>query len=285
MTLDEWLPKGEALLRTGPHPERARQDADTLLCFAIKRDRTWLLTHKNHGIDVDQAERLDAALSRRMAGEPIQYITGEAEFYGLPFRVTRDVLIPRPETEHVVEKVIELAPFFAKPRILDVGTGSGAIAIAVAHNCPFAATTATDVSGPALEIACKNAARAGLADRIRFLRGDLLTPAAGEQFDIIASNPPYVAGSERNTLAVEVRDYEPEIALFAGDDGLAVYRRLIPAAVAALVVGGYLVLEIGYGQAEQVSNLLTEAGFEAIEFVPDLQGIPRVASARRAAVL
>lgn len=285
MTLDEWLRKGEALLRTGPHPDRARPDAELLLRHMLKLERAPLLARWKERLDENEAKHYQTLLERRLAGEPVQYILGEAAFYGLSLRVTRDVLIPRPETEHVVEKIIELAPLFKKPRILDVGAGSGAIAIAVAHEWPSAVVTATDVSAPALEIARKNAARAGFADRIRLLRGDLMTPVAGEQFDLIASNPPYVARSERDTLAVEVRDHEPEIALFAGDDGLAVYRRLIPTARTALVPGGYIVLEIGYGQAEKIGVLLLSEGFDTVELTPDLQGILRVASARRVAIL
>ncbi|HWE83827.1 MAG TPA: peptide chain release factor N(5)-glutamine methyltransferase [Terracidiphilus sp.] len=285
MTVDEWLRKGEALLGTGPHPERARPDAELLLRHLLKLEWASLLARRKERLDENEAAHYLALLERRLAGEPVQYILGAAEFYGIALRLTRDVLIPRPETEHVVEKVIELAASFHQPRILDVGTGSGAIAIAVAHDCPAAVITATDVSVAALETARENAARAGFADRILFLHGDLLAPVAGEQFDVVVSNPPYVAESERDTLAVEVREYEPAMALFAGDDGLAVYRRLIPATRSALVPGGFLVLEIGYGQAENVGVLLLAAGFDLIEFTPDLQGIPRVASARRVAIV
>ncbi len=225
--------------------------------------------------------RFDALIERRATGEPVQYIVGEAEFYGLPFRVTRDVLIPRPETEHLVEKVIELAAGFAAPRIVDVGTGSGAIAVALAANLPPAAIAATDVSAAALAIARENSTRNGVADRIRFFVGDLLAPVAGEQFDLAVSNPPYVPEGDRDSLAVEVRGYEPAQALFAGVDGLAIYRRLISQAFAALAPGGFVVLEIGYGQQAAVRALLADAGFAQVAFAADLQGIPRVAFALR----
>lgn len=286
MTLDEWLRKGEALLRTGPHPERARPDAELLLRHLLKIERASLLARWKERLDENEAAHYQALLERRRAGEPVQYIRGEAAFYGLTLRVSSDVLIPRPETEHVVEKVIELARRFqAPPRILDVGTGSGAIAIAVAHDLPSAVVTASDVSAPALEMARANAARLGFAGRIGFVRGDLLAPVAGRQFDVVVSNPPYVSRAECETLAVEVRDYEPAVALYAGDDGLAIYRRLIPAARAALVPGGYIVLEIGFSQAEQIGLMLLAEGFDTVEFAPDLQGILRVASARRAAIV
>jgi release factor glutamine methyltransferase len=220
-------------------------------------------------------------VSRRLTGEPIQYIAGEAEFYRMPFFVDRNVLIPRPETEHLVEKVVALAPLFHEARILDVGTGSGAIAVSLAHEWPDALVAATEISDAALKLARRNAERLGFADRVRFLNGDLLAPVAGEQFDIVVSNPPYVPERDRSALSAEVRDFEPAQALFAGEDGLEVYRRLIPAAFSVLVPGGYIALEIGFGQSDAVRSLLAESGFAQIEFANDLQGIPRVATARR----
>lgn len=265
----------------GPHRDRAQRDAETLLLHVLDKSRSWLLAHGDDEVPECGSARYVELLERRYLGEPIQYITGETEFYGLPFRVTRDVLIPRPETEHVVEKAVALARTFHQPRIVDVGTGSGAIAVALARHLSNAQITAIDLSPKALDIAKENALRNGLRERIRFLEGNLLAPVVDERFDILVSNPPYVAESERSTLAVEVRDYEPEMALFAGEDGLNVYRCLIPAARNALVPGGRIVLEIGCGQAESIAALFAAAGFDAIEFMPDLQGIPRVASARR----
>lgn len=191
------------------------------------------------------------------------------------------MLIPRPETEHLVEKAIEAAKGFERPRIADVGTGSGAIAVALAHQLRDGEITAIDLSIAALAVARENAKRNAVADRIRFLEGDLMAPVCGEQFEIVVSNPPYVPNKDSVLMAVEVREYEPALALFAGDDGLEVYRRLIPAAYAALVPGGFFAAEMGFGQARDINSLLAGAGFEKIEFLPDLQGIPRVASARR----
>lgn len=281
LALRKALTIAEKRLLAGPHPERARQDSELLLRAALGCEKTWLITHLDQDFALDVQERFDAMLVRRLAGEPIQYITGETEFYGLPFRVTSDVLIPRRETEHVVEKVIECAAGFRGPRIVDVGTGSGAIAVAVAHQAPQAAIKATDISEAALAVARANAERNRVADRIRFLHGDLLAPVAGERFDIVVSNPPYVPECDRGSLSIEVRDHEPAQALFAGEDGLAIYRRLIPAAFAALVPGGFIVLETGYGQEASVRALVEEAGFEDIGFATDLQGIARVASGRR----
>jgi len=280
VTLQNWVQNGEARLRSSPHPERARRDAETLLLHLIQRDRAFLAANPLSELSSEGAVRYYALIERRLGGEPIQYITGETEFYGLPFHVDRNVLIPRPETEHLVEKVISLAANFEKPRIVDVGTGSGAIAIALAHKLPAAQLTAIDVSPTALTIARPNAKRNHVADRVRFLEGDLLAPVAGELFDFVVSNPPYVAENDRASLSVEVRDHEPAIALFAGS-GLEIYRRLIPAAHAVLISGGFLALEIGYGQDSAIAALLADSNFEQIEFTADLQGIPRVASGRR----
>ena len=279
MTLEEWLRKGEAQLRAGPHPERARRDAEVLLLHLIQRDRAYLIAHPQDMLSSEGAVRYYALVERRAAGEPIQYITGETEFYGLQFHVDRNVLIPRPETEHVVEKVLSLAAKFERPRIVDVGTGSGAIAVALACKLHNAQITAIDLSAPALAIARGNAELNGVADRVRFLEGDLLAPVAGEQFEIVVSNPPYVAESDRDTLAVEVREYEPALALFAGG-GLDIYRRLIPRAREVLVHGGFLAMEVGYGQDPAIAGLLADSGFEQIEFIADLQGILRVVSGR-----
>lgn len=280
MTIVEWLRHGAAQLADGPHPDRARRDAEALLLHHIGRDRAWLMAHGGDEFGGCRAVSYAALLTRRLRGEPIQYITGEAEFYGLPFRVTRDVLIPRPETEHLVEKVIALCGTLEQARIADVGTGSGAIAVALAHALPEAQVMATDVSGAALAIARENAERNGVAERVRFMQGDLLAPVRGERFDVVAANPPYVPEEDRASLDVEVREFEPETALYAGRGGMDVYRRLIPHAADVLAPGGYVVLEIGHGQREAVAALLEASGFTGVEFVPDLQGIARVAVAR-----
>ena len=283
--LSTMILNGAASLCQGPHADRASRDAEALLLHVIGKNKAWLIAHAEDPLSGDEAAHYAAPyaalIKRRFQGEPIQYITGDTEFYGLPFRVTRDVLIPRPETEHTVEKVLSLAARFKAPRMVDVGSGSGVIAVALAHHLPGAQITAMDLSEHALAVARENAKLNGVSERIRFLQGDLLAPVAGEQFEFVVSNPPYVPTADRAALAVEVRDYEPELALFAGDDGLAIYRRLIPAAFSAIVPGGFLTLEIGYGQSNAVIELLAASGFRQIEFVPDLQGIPRVACAQR----
>jgi release factor glutamine methyltransferase len=285
-TIRALLAEAESLLAGGPHPDRARRDAEALLLDVLRghwrmTNRAWLIAHEDEAVPRDAAVTFGAWVRRRLEGEPLQYICGETEFYRMPFYVNRSVLIPRPETELLVEKAVQLAPLVRRPRMLDVGTGSGVIAIALAHEWPDAVVTATDLSTAALDVAHRNAERLGFAKRVRFLQGDLLEPVAGEQFEFVISNPPYVPEADRDSLALEVRGYEPEQALFSGEDGLAVYRRLIPAAFAVLVPGGFVLLEIGYGQRGSVDALLVAVGFGDIEFTLDLQGIPRVASARR----
>lgn len=270
-----------AQLGAGPHPERARADAELLLRHLLGKERSWLLTHTEEELGEDRAAEFCVLIERRAQGEPIQYITGGTEFYGIPFNITPAVLIPRPETEHLVEKVLELAKDFTAPRIVDIGTGSGAIPVALAHHLPKAVVTTIDLSPEALQVARRNAETNGLADRIRFLEGDLLDSVAGEKFEMVVSNPPYVPLADRSSMAVEVREHEPAMALFAGEDGLAIYRRLIPAAQDALVAGGFVTLEIGYGQTPALHEMLAASGFQEIAFVPDLQGIPRVACGRK----
>ncbi len=245
----------------------------------LGRDRAWLLTHPDAQLTGEQPDQFDEWVERRARHEPVQYIVGETEFYGLTLRVTPDVLIPRPETEHVVEALIERVPRDRPLRICDVGTGSGAIAVTLAHALPSAELTALDISPAALNIARENAERHGVADRILFARSDLLAEVRGKTFDAVVSNPPYVADTE--VLEAQVRLYEPRGALYAGPTGLEVYERLIPQAREALAANGWLLLEIGQGQREAVARLLLD--WNDVNFVADLQGIPRVAIAQRRA--
>jgi release factor glutamine methyltransferase len=279
MTVRALLAWGEERLQLSSNAPSPAKDTEWLLRHVLGREKAWLLTHGDDEVEDESAQQYATLIKRRATGEPMQYIIGECEFFGMPFRVTPDVLIPRPETEHLVEKVVELAIGFSAPRVIDVGTGSGAIAIAIAKQLPQAQVTATDLSEGAIEVARENAARNGAS--VRFLSGDLLAPVAEEKFEIIASNPPYVPSEEKALLAVEVRDHEPEMALYGGADGLGIYRRLIPAAFAQLTDGGWLLLEMGFGQAERVKDLMEQAGFREIEIVTDLQGIERILCGRK----
>lgn len=259
--------------------QTARRDSVLLLQRVVARSRPWVIAHLDEELVPEQIQKFESWIVRRVRHEPIQHITGEVEFYGLPLRVTRDVLIPRPETEHLVEAVIEMTRASEAARMVDVGTGSGAIAVALAHALRSERVTAIDLSAEALVVARENAARSGV--KVRFLQGDLLEPVANETFDLVVSNPPYVPESDRSSLAVEVREYEPGMALFAGGDGLDIYRRLIPQAFRVLVPGGHVLLEIGFGQAEAVRALLEQNGFFNVRVLDDLQGIPRVVDAMR----
>lgn len=282
MTVGEALDWGADILdesdALGPH---AREDAALLLRHVLGILPAEIHAYRERPLTALQTEAFNAVIQQRAQGRPIQYITGEQEFFGLPFHVTPDVLIPRPETEHLVEAALARFEHHAAPRIADVGTGSGAIAVALAHALPNAAVIALDASPAALEIAHKNALLNHVAHRIRFVVSDLLAAIPEETFDAIVSNPPYIALSERKSLPVEVRDYEPAQALFAGPTGLEFFQRLIPSAHAHLLPGGWLMMEIGHGQRDRVRALLEEKDWDAIEFLPDLQSIPRVAVARR----
>jgi release factor glutamine methyltransferase len=287
MTLREALTRATQQLAAYPDLRAdAGRDAASLLRHALGITQAAFLADPGRELTQDQQTTYDAIILRRAANEPIQYITGEQEFYGLALRVTPEVLIPRPETEILVEAVLaevkQAGLELKEPlRILDVGTGSGAIAIALAHNLPSARITAVDLSGTALEVAVENAARHALTEQIEFLESDLLEALPSDElpFDVIVSNPPYVPAAERASLHPQVRDHEPAAALFGGADGLDIYRRLIPQARAALLPNGLLALEIGYSQKDSVAFLLN--GWNDVRFVDDLQQIARIALARR----
>ena len=257
-----------------------RLNAELLLMFTLSCDRAHLFAHPERELTADEQSRYQAALAERSRGVPAQYITGHQEFWGMDLIVSPAVLIPRPETEHVIETVLELAAQSPKPkaRIVDVGTGSGCIALALAKELPQAEIHATDVSRAALEIARANAARHQLESRIHFHQTDLLGGLGGN-FDFVVSNPPYVGDSEADTVQLEVREFEPRTAVFAGTTGTEVIERLIPQTHAALRPGGWLVMEISGTIAEKVEKLLD--GWGVLKIKLDLQSIPRVALARK----
>jgi release factor glutamine methyltransferase len=258
------------------------RDAQGLLAHVSGRDRTWLFAHPEAPAEQATAARFRDLCTRRAAGEPLQYLTGVQEFYGLALRVTPDVLIPRPETEHLVEAVELWATQLESGELLqmaDVGTGSGAIAIALATHVGHVRLTAIDHSAAALAIARENAQAHSCADRITFLENDLLSGIPAHSFDAVVSNPPYIPSGDAATLQREVVAHEPHTALFAGDYGLDVYRRLIPQAHNALKPHGLLALEFGFGQRDALAELL--AGWTDVRFLDDYAGIPRVVLAKR----
>lgn len=309
-----------------------RLNAELLLQFVLGRDRAYLYAHPERELTADEQAEYNEVIAQRARGCPTQYITGHQEFWGLDLLVSPAVLIPRPETEHVVETVLELVKEYyaehqhhavnpspddaaacaqidsGKIRIVDVGVGSGCIALALASELPQAEIQGCDLSDEALEMARINAARHGLGSRVLFRKSDLLevylegatASAAGSaavtvgstalaaatvpggRFDFVVANPPYVGESEWDKVQKQVREFEPKIAVFCGTEGLDVYRRLIPQARELLRPGGWLVMEIGYSAEEKVKMLLaSDRGWSSAQITPDLQGIPRVVAARR----
>lgn len=306
------LKQGMARLREARTPSHTLA-TELLLMHTLKRDRAWMYSHPEEVLDPGLAENFFALIARRAAGEPTQYLTGQQEFWGLQFEVTPAVLIPRPETEHVMEvalarlgeRGIKIHMDTGAPRdtlhVADVGTGSGCLAVALAYELPHAELYATDISVAALEVAQRNAARHKIADRIHFIQGDLLTPFAAadwsdaakinsepsdtrnhQRFDVIVSNPPYISLDEANQLQREVRDHEPHEALFGGRTGAEIYGRLIDQAGELLGERGILVLELGHNSADYVRGIFDEQlGWTKVAITADLAGIPRVLAAER----
>jgi release factor glutamine methyltransferase len=266
----------EALRAAGvPSPE---WDAERLLRHVTGWDRAFLVAHPESPVPADLGARFRALAAGRATRVPLQQLVGSQAFWRHDFMVTPDVLVPRPETEVLVEAALDLLRPLDRLVIVDVGTGSGCIALSLAAERPDAVVHATDVSAAALAVARENARRLGLADRVAFHLGDLLEPVAdlAGRIDLVVSNPPYVNEAARDTLEPEVRDHEPAVALFAPGDALSVYRRLAAAAAAALRPGGWLAVEVGAGQAEPVKAIGARCGLPDARSLPDLQGIPRV---------
>ncbi len=266
--------------------------AELLLMHALGRDRTWLYAHPEEQVSSADAQHFFALVARRANGEPTQHLTGKQEFWGVEFEVTPDVLIPRPETEHVIEVALDrlavrelragrkLTLSGEGLQIADIGTGSGCIAIALAKELPAAAIYATDISRPALAVAERNAKRQNVADRVRFSEGNLLDGIA-PLLDLIASNPPYIGRREAASLMREVRDHEPEIALYGGEEGYEFYADLITQSAAHLKPTGLLVLELGHNSLPAVQPLLDAPAWTNVAVTTDLAGIPRVLAAEK----
>ncbi len=263
-----------------------RMNGEVLLMFTLGCDRAYLYAHPERELTDDEQTRYEEAVDRRSSGYPSQYITGHQEFWGLDLIVTPAVLIPRPETEHIVEVVTDLAsraPYAGsmdRPKLVDVGTGSGAIALALAKELLSANVLAVDVSAEAIEVAQANAVRLQLQSRVSFLQSDVLDAVTRDgTYDFVISNPPYVALSEADKVQDVVKKHEPKVAVFAGEHGLDVIRRLIPQAHETLRIGGYLVMEIGYSMSDAVMAIME--GFDDVHAVPDLAGIQRVVVGRK----
>jgi len=280
---------GSAVARlTADQVPSPRLNAELLLMFTLNCDRAYLFAHPEREFTSDEQTRYESALAERARGVPAQYITGHQEFWGMDLIVSPAVLIPRPETEHVIETVLELASVEGAGgqecpphtiRIVDVGTGSGCIALALAKEFPHAEIHASDISAGALEIARANAARHQLETRIQFHEADLLEGLGVADLDFIVSNPPYVGETEEDQVQLEVRKFEPRPAVFAGSAGTEIIARLIPQAEAALRPGGWLIMEISGSVADETKHLL--GGWDEMRISLDLQAIPRVVRARK----
>ncbi len=258
-----------------------RLDAEVLLMRFLKSDRLRILTHPERELTEGEAAGFARWVERRRRGEPVAYIVGEKEFWSLTFQVNPAVLIPRPETECLIEEVLGRYGREANLRVIDIGTGSGAIGIALAREMPAVRVVATDISPEALEVARNNAVAHGVADRMEFLQGDLFASSSGT-FDLIVSNPPYIPDDLYPRLPEGIREFEPRLALIAGPDGTVFHREIIRGGAHRLKAGGRIFLEIGEGQKELVEALFREEGiYDTIHFRKDYGGIERVAAARR----
>jgi release factor glutamine methyltransferase len=262
-----------ALLAGGVPADEAAGDAEVLARHALSWDLTQYVLGRQQPVSAEFQERYAALVARRVAREPVSQIVGHREFWGLEFEVTRDVLTPRPETETVVEAALDAFDRQSPIVIMDVGTGSGCLAIALATEFPAARLIASDVSHPALEVARRNAARHGVQHRIAFLQSGHVAPE--EDVDLIVSNPPYIALRDRETLPMEVRNYEPHVALFGGEDGLDVYRALLREGRGAISHDGRLIIEIGQGQTNAVTGLAHQEGWQIERIRRDLLGLER----------
>jgi len=277
-SIAEVLREATEILQMEGVPE-ARREAGSLLSFVIGRDRTFLIAHADDELNHGQVDQFRGVVERRAAGEPLQYITGVQDFFGREFRVTPDVLIPRPETELLVEAALEVSK--AAKFICDVGTGSGCIAITLLCELNGARAVAIDKSPAALDVAKLNAQKLSVAERAEFIVSDCFDSLDPQEFDLIVSNPPYVSAGVIAGLQREVRDHEPLVALSPGPDGLTVIRRLIHEAPQFLKPNGHLIMEIGFDQGEAVQQLIDARVWESLEIRPDLQCIPRIVVLRK----
>jgi release factor glutamine methyltransferase len=256
----------------------ARLEARLLMQAALRKDHAWLLAHEHDGLDAEPSGRFASALERRLSGEPVAYILGKREFFGLELHVTPDTLIPRPDTETLVEAALQQIAPDRSCKVLDLGTGSGAIALAIAATRPLAEVTAVDASADALEVATANAAALGISN-VRFVQSNWLSNLPGQIFDLIVSNPPYIPSADEHLRQGDLR-FEPLSALASGIDGLDDIRKIVAAAPQHLIPGGMLLLEHGYDQSACVADLMLRQGFEEVTHHPDLAGILRVTAAK-----
>lgn len=260
----------------------AARETGSLLARAICRETSFLFAHPEYELSPDEERRFVEFIVRRAAHEPFQYIVGRQEFFGLEFALTIDVLIPRPETELLVERSIGVLGGLERARFLEIGVGSGCVAVSILVNVPHSTAVAVDISSGAIDVAMRNAETHDVASRIEIIRSDIFENVRPEKFDLIVSNPPYVPAADLAGLQSEVRDHEPHIALSDGDSGLTIIERIIDEAPDFLKPDGQLLMEIGFGQAEAVREMFGGEAWEGVHFEDDLQGIPRMVVAKLA---
>lgn len=278
MTIAEAVSYGAKVLQDNEVVEPRRESA-LLLTLATGKDRAFLIAHPEAALDRAEEQKFREYIERRASHEPFQYISGHQEFFGLDFSVSPDVLIPRPETEAVVEASIEVLRDKRSPEFLEVGVGSGCISVSILDSLKKARGVAGDVSQSALRVAAGNAAIHGVDDRLEFLISDVFESIGRRRFDLVVSNPPYVPFDDLNALQPEVRDFEPVNSLSDGRDGLSIIRRLVEGSPDRLKKGGWLILEIGFSQSAAVAEMFNAAVWKEFEMLPDLQGIPRIVRA------
>ncbi len=274
--ISETLKNAAEILRHSGIAE-PRREANSLLEFALEKDKIFLIAHSEYKLSTEEETRFLKFLQRRAKREPLQYITGKQEFYGLDFKVTKDVLIPRPETELIVENAIEILP--ENGRFCEIGIGSGCISISILHNVRDATATGLDISEKALEVAEINARNHKVSDRLKLDISDVFTHSEDEKFDLIVSNPPYIADEEIKMLQAEVKDFEPLNALTDGKDGLSIIKKIVAESPLFLKEDGFLLMEIGFGQSAEVEKLFSPDIWNKVETLMDLQGIPRMIKA------
>jgi len=277
LSIAEVILEASQILRKAGVPE-PRREAGSLLAFVSGRDRTFLIAHSEHVLSESEVNDFRQVVERRATGEPQQYITGVQDFFNREFKVTPDVLIPRPETELLVEAALQIIDSAREVNVCDVGTGSGCIAVTLLCERLLASATALDISESALRIARLNAEAHNVNDRITFLVSDCFdSVSSASRFDLVVSNPPYVSAGALSGLQREVKDHEPLVALSPGDDGLVVIRRLLTEAPRFLRPGGQLMMEIGFDQSEKLRRMVEPNVWQLVDILPDLQGIPRIA--------
>lgn len=257
-----------------------RREANSLLAFALNKDKTFLIAHPEYQLDENEQNFFEEILTRRAKREPFQHITGKQEFYGLDFEINENVLIPRPETELIVENAIEILSKIENPKFCEVGTGSGCISISILHNVKNATAIGLDISEKALEITAKNAEKHNVLSRLQFKESNVFSVLTNEKFYLIVSNPPYISSEEIPILQNEVRDFEPINALTDGKDGLSIIENIVENSPKFLCFEGFLLMEIGFGQAEKVRQIFSSDIWQSVEILPDLQGIPRMVKAK-----